>query len=360
MSDFRVKYRLLPENLGISGNSNAALAMAEGDFVVMLDHDDVLAEDALSCVASAIRRRPDLDFLYSDSDLTDPDHLYCYNPLYKPGWSLEMLYSANYITHLSVLRTAFLKNLGGWRSAYDGAQDWDLFLRAGEQTDRIERIPRILYHWRAAVGSTARNVEEKPYARRAQLKAVQDHLDRMGICGRAGFSDRDGTCIRVKLSGDISKEVQLFCAPGVEVSPKAANELRSWASLPGIGVVCPRILDDSGRIVNQGLLLSKDRAVPLFAGCCPGTADSLGHTDWYRDHAAADGLCYSVSRRVWEEVGPPDASLGALAIVDFCLRAQAKGFRNLMTPFAEVRRNKSPAESFDLEAYRELLRKYQA
>lgn len=360
LSDDRVRYRHLPENLGISGNSNAAFSMAEGDFTVMLDHDDVLAGDALACVAALLRRQPDLDFIYSDSDLTDPDYQYCYNPLYKPGWSPEMLYSANYITHLSVIRTGLLRKIGGWRSAYDGAQDWDLFLRAGEHTNRIERIPRILYHWRAAAGSTARNVEEKPYARRAQLQAVQDHLDRMGISGRAEFSDRESTCIRVRLSAKVSEEIRIFGAPGVRVSPEAADELRAWAALPGIGVVCPRILDREGRILSQGLLLLRDRAVPLFAGCCPGTANSLGHTDWYRDHVAAEGVCYAVSRRVWEAAGPPDRSLGALALVDFCLRAEAKGFRNLMTPFARVTGERSLSESFAPEAYRKLIKKYQA
>ncbi|MBP3701725.1 MAG: glycosyltransferase, partial [Lachnospiraceae bacterium] len=150
LTDPRVKYEHLSENLGISGNTNAALALAEGQFVVMVDHDDVLEDDALEMVADVVRKHPQADFIYTDSDLTDHDHLYNYNHLCKPRWSQEMLYSANYITHLSVVRTELLRQIGGWKKEYDGAQDWDLFLRIGERTGEIYHIPEVLYHWRAA------------------------------------------------------------------------------------------------------------------------------------------------------------------------------------------------------------------
>lgn len=359
----RVKYTHLPENLGISGNSNAALALADGDYVVMLDHDDVLVKDALEFIVRILAQKPDADFIYSDSDLTDHDNLYEYNPLFKPAWSPETLYSANYITHLSVIRTTFLRELGGWRSAYDGAQDWDLFLRIGEHTDRIWRTPHILYHWRAAAGSTARNVEEKPYARQAQLKAVQDHLDRMGIGGRAAFADKSSTCIRVEWTEKNNSDILIHKASGVELSEEAADELRAWASLPGIGVVSPRIVDSRGRIVSQGLLLKDNDVITLFAGRFPGTANQLGHTDWYRDHVAAEPLCYAVSRQVWEQVGAPEESLGDLAMVDFCLRVEAAGYRNMMTPFARVSGEGSIGKSirlYNMGAYKKLFSKYQA
>ena len=362
LGDSRVKYKHLPENLGISGNSNAALSLATGEFVVMADHDDILTKDALERLAQLLKMRPDADFIYSDSDLTDHDNLYDYNALRKPAWSPETLCSANYITHLSVVRAGLLRELGGWRPEYDGAQDWDLFLRIGEHTDRIYHIPLILYHWRAAAGSTARNVAEKPYARQAQLKAVQDHLIRCGSEGRPVFADADRTCLRVEQPEKTAvQDVRIVTAPGVKPDEQTAKELRFWASRPGIGVVCPRILDDKGRIVSQGLLLKKEGPQALFAGRFPGTANELGHTDWYRNHLAAEPICYAVSRDVWERVGPPDDSLGELALLDFCLRAESLGYRSLMTPFAVVRGKESAAERLGgpcLAGYRKLYKKY--
>lgn len=371
-----MKYIHLPENLGISGNTNAAFELADGDFVVMMDHDDLLTKDALECIARILAQKPEADFIYSDSDLTDQDDLNHYNPLFKPRWSPETLYSANYITHLSVIRTSLLREIGGWQSEYDGAQDWDLFLRIGEHTDRIYRMPRILYHWRAAAGSTALSVEEKPYAREAQLKAVQHHLDRMGIAGKAVFADKHSTCIRVELdaaaplgvreaSGEryASEEgVLIRKTSGVELSEEDAAELRAWASLPGIGVVSPRIVNGKGRIVSQGLILKENDIVALFAGCFPGTANEFGHTDWYRDHVAAEPVCYAVSRRVWEQIGGPDEKLGDLAMVDFCLRVEAAGYRNLMTPFVQVTGEESIGKNIRLDhmsAYKKLYEKYQ-
>lgn len=362
LTDPRVKYRHLPENLGISGNSNAALALAEGEYVVMVDHDDILEVDALEQLVAVIEREPDVDFIYSDSDLTDHDNLYVYNPLYKPVWSQETLYSANYITHLSVIRTSLLRQIGGWRREYDGAQDWDLFLRIGEETDRIVRIPCVLYHWRAAKGSTALAVEEKPYARIAQLRAVQDHLDRRGLAGKAEFVEEGSTCIRIRWTQKTEADVVVVKAPGIRLSPESEAELRAWAAVPGMGVICPRIVDREGHIVSQGLLCKDKEIVPLFAGCVPGTANLWGNTDWYQNHVAAEPFCYAVSRSVWEQVGAPAEELEALAVMDFCLRVENAGYRNLMTPFAEAVAEKSAAAGIQegsLDRYEKIFEKYQ-
>lgn len=341
LHDSRVKYRHLEQNLGISGNTNACLEMATGEYVVMADHDDVLIPDALWTVAEAIKRNPDVDFLYSSSDLTDQDHLYNYNPLFKPAWSPEMLYSANYITHLSIVRTSLVRELGGFRPEYDGAQDWDLFLRIGEVTDQIEMIPRVLYHWRAAAGSTALMVEEKPYARQAQLKAVQDHLDRTGIPGQARFVDGHSTCIRVRFS-DVSDgagtgAVRIVTAPGLELSPEEERELCAWANVSGIGIVGVRVLDRSGKIQSQGaLLLISSAKRQLYAGEKPGTADAVGHTDWYRNDLIPHTACYAVPAVVAEAIGMPDADGGEAAMTEWFLKMKEAGYRSLITPFVEV------------------------
>ena len=165
----------------------------------MLDHDDLLDPDALYETVRALNNDKSLDFIYSDSDLTDSDTMRFYNPLYKPDWSLHTMYSANYITHFSVIRTSIIKKAGGWNPAMDGAQDWDLFLRVSEITDKIYHIPQILYHWRVAESSTARDIGTKPYALDAQIRAIQSHLDRTGRNGRAYFEDRVSYLIRCLL-----------------------------------------------------------------------------------------------------------------------------------------------------------------
>jgi hypothetical protein len=334
--DPRVKYRHLEKNLGISGNTNQALELVTGEYVVMVDHDDLLNLDALLLAEEWLERKPDTDFLYSDSDLTDQDHLYDYNPLYKPDWSMEMLYSANYITHLSVIRTSLLRELGGFREEYDGAQDWDLFLRIGEQTNRIEHIPGILYHWRAAAGSTALAVEEKPYARQAQLRAVQDHLDRVGIPGRAKFVDEHSTCIRVCFSNKVAG-IHLVTAPGIELSEEAEKELCNWAAVPGIGIVGCRRMKPDGTIGSQGMLLQRhSRGMVLYAGAKPGTADSLGHTDWYRNDLIPDTACYAISEAVAAKIGMPRMDGGEGAMAEWFIQMKENGYRSLITPFVEV------------------------
>lgn len=178
--DRRVKVGLLPENRGIVGNSNAALAMASGTFVAFLDHDDTLAPFALHAVAEAVNAQPDADFLYSDEDKLDPagDRV---EPNFKPDWSPETLCSRNYVCHLTVLRRSLVEQVGGFRDGFDGAQDHDLVLRASEQARRIVHIPQVLYHWRMHQQSTAANKGSKTYAFDSGKRAVQEHLARLGI-----------------------------------------------------------------------------------------------------------------------------------------------------------------------------------
>ena len=150
--------------------------------------------------------------------------------------------------------------------------------------------------------------------------------------------------------------------PGVELEPEDAQELRRFASLPGMGVIGVRVVNGKGRILSQGLLLERDGLRPLFAGSFPGTAGLLGHTDWYRDGVASEPVCYAVSRRVWDQIGPVDESLGDLAVIDLCLRARAAGLRNMVTPFVQVQAKESVAQRIAASgqgAYRKLLAKYQ-
>ena len=179
--DDRFRPRRLTENLGISGNSNVALTAAAGDFIGLLDHDDELTPWALHDMARAILSDDQVDFLYSDKDSVDESGTVRTNPLFKPEWSPEMLYSVNYLTHFNVMRRSLVDAIGGWRSETDGAQDWDLFLRVTERSRRIRRVCGVHYHWRVLPTSVASGIEAKPYATAAQLRTIKDRVERLGL-----------------------------------------------------------------------------------------------------------------------------------------------------------------------------------
>lgn len=165
---------------GIVAGSNAAAELASGDFVGLLDHDDVLTPDALLQVAHCLSGSPEADLIYSDEDKLTPlgkvDH-----PFYKPDFSPELLDSFNYITHFTVIRRTLFEQVGGFREGFDGSQDYDLILRVSEQARKVEHVPRPLYHWRMVEGSTASDIRAKgdPF-RQASYRALQDALRRRG------------------------------------------------------------------------------------------------------------------------------------------------------------------------------------
>jgi glycosyltransferase involved in cell wall biosynthesis len=189
--DERIRVRFLAHNGGITANSNAALELARGEFCAFLDHDDTLAPSALFEVAQALNSNNRLDLIYSDLDLLSEDGGQRFDPLFKPDWSPEIILSANYLTHLTVIRTALIRELGSFAPGTEGAQDWDLFLRLVEKTEQIHHIPKVLYHWRQSSGSTAGNIYNKPEVPQTQLRVIEAHLKRRGIDGKA-FFDKSG------------------------------------------------------------------------------------------------------------------------------------------------------------------------
>lgn len=189
--DSRIKFRWLDNNLGIAGNTNAALELVTGDYVALLDHDDELSPWALYSVVEAINRRPGADVIYSDEDKLD-EIGHRVDPCFKPGWSPDWLRTHNYVCHLLVLSASLVKDLGGVRTGFDGAQDYDLVLRASEQSREIVHVPQVLYHWRMHRQSTAANTDSKQYLVEAGRKALQEHLDRSGASATAHPGDKPG------------------------------------------------------------------------------------------------------------------------------------------------------------------------
>jgi O-antigen biosynthesis protein len=177
----RVRIRFLDRNAGISAATNAALDMAGGEWIVFMDHDDELTRDALLEVAAAVNAGAP-DVVYSDEDILTESGLFV-SGHFKPDFSPDLLLSHNYVTHLLAVRAGFLRSAGGPRSAFDGAQDYDLILRLTEQTNRIVHIPKVLYHWRSVRTSTSRRTSAKPYTVAAGRRALEDALRRRGIDG---------------------------------------------------------------------------------------------------------------------------------------------------------------------------------
>jgi GT2 family glycosyltransferase len=181
--DHRIKLAPPGRHGGIAAASNAALALASGDYVALLDHDDELAEHAFVRMAKAIVADRHADMLYSDEDKLQMDGKRL-RPFFKPDWSPEFFLGCMYTCHLGVYRTKLVREIGGFRPEFDGAQDYDLVLRLVERTERIVHVPDVLYHWRVVPNSTAAGVAAKPHAHAAGLKALREHLHRTGRAGR--------------------------------------------------------------------------------------------------------------------------------------------------------------------------------
>ena len=180
--DSRIKVVYRQENGHISRSSNSALALAKGEYIALLDHDDELTVDALYENVLLLNKHPEADMIYSDEDKIGEDGV-CYSPFLKPDWSPDLFLSQMYTCHFGVYRASLIRKIGGFRVGYEGSQDYDLVLRFTEQTKHIFHIPKILYHWRTIAESTALNSSSKGYAYVAGLKALQSALERRGEAG---------------------------------------------------------------------------------------------------------------------------------------------------------------------------------
>ncbi len=179
--DKRFKYVILGENKGISGNTNAAMDMATGDFIVLADHDDTIPPHALYECVKAINMDPEYDVIYSDEDKLDMDGKALFDPHFKPDFNPDLLTSVNYICHLFVVNRDLVDAVGGFRQEFDGAQDYDFIFRCTEAARKIYHIPKVLYHWRCHQNSTASNPESKMYAFEAGARAIKAHFQRCNI-----------------------------------------------------------------------------------------------------------------------------------------------------------------------------------
>ena len=208
-ADSRIRYQKLPQNLGISGNTNAALALADGEYIALLDHDDLLHPAALYEVMRAIESTG-ADFIYTDESIFHKDPRDAFKAHFKPGFAPDSLRGVNYICHLTVFRRSLLEETGLFDPDCDGSQDHDMVLRLTEKARRVAHIPEVLYYWRAHTGSVAEIPGVKPYVVDAGVRAVEKQLQRLGLAGTVTPVAPGQTVYRIRYALQGSPKVSIL------------------------------------------------------------------------------------------------------------------------------------------------------
>jgi GT2 family glycosyltransferase len=260
-ADPRIRVAYREANGGIVPASNDALSMARGEFVALLDHDDMLHPDALAHVAGAIDGTPEADYVYTDEDKID-DAGHHSHPFFKPDWSPERLRTQMYTCHFSVLRRSLVEEVGGFDAAFEGSQDWDLVLRVTERARAILHVPRVLYHWRILETSAAGTAEAKPWAFEAGARAVQAHCDRTGFPAEVEMDPAD--------PGVLHLHPRLARQPAVSIVIPTNGQARDVRFEPTVLVVnCVRSIVERSTYENYELVVVFDESTP------PGVLEQL-------------------------------------------------------------------------------------
>lgn len=344
--DKRITYHRSRPKGGISANTNEAIKKARGRFIVFADHDDVLSAHALNEVAIALDDHPNTEIFYSDEDkLTDKGELR-HNALFKPDWSPHTFLNTNYTNHLSVIKKELVNKAGGLRTEFNGAQDWDLLLRVHNLPGRrtVHHIPKMLYHWREAEGSTAGEFAVKNYAIEAGRQALQEYIEREGwpgevkpLPGRPGFhridfqpqakkahviiaaspDQRKNELIAGKLrlkTTSKTLDINFVTAEDQKALTKLIKETHgndavfviktallpyeeTWIDqlagvlrLDDVLTVAPRIVRHDGQVEDMGMVQLAGEYIPLFKECLVDDMTLLGHAEWVRDVASPTGV----------------------------------------------------------------------
>ncbi len=424
ISESRIRWIKRSVNGHISAASNSALALARGEFVALLDHDDLLHPLALWFMAHALASHPDAGIIYSDEDKLNESGLRI-DPYFKSDFNPDLMLAQNMISHLGGYRRELIVGLGGFREGYEGSQDYDLALRAITclTPAQIIHIPRVLYHWRMIPGSTSVHVDEKPYALDSAKRAVRDHLQRLHLSGDVLSCPEALPHQRVKfecplsqplvsiiihpqdcahlLEGCVDSIFQKTTYPRYEVivvdngstqqelltllehlqtrgvrvlrdegqfnfstlnngAAKRANgeflclmnhaleittpdwleEMVSQGARPGIGAVGARLWYPNGTLKHAGVVVGVRGLTDYpHRGLPHGHAGYFGRAVLQQSWSAVTAECLLVRKSIFEQVGGLDETLPmAFNDVDFCLRLQSAGYRNVWTPYAEMTR----------------------
>jgi glycosyltransferase involved in cell wall biosynthesis len=377
----------------IAAASNSALDLAGGEFVLLLDHDDRLLPDALAAFAETISQHPEVDLLYSDEDKLTAEGQRV-DPFFKPAWSPTLFTATNYVNHLVALRRSLVAEVGAFRDEMVGSQDYDLLLRVEERARQIAHIPRILYSWRMAPGSTALGSAAKPYAVAAARRALDDavarrhlpavvtdgHLNGQLVLRRTDTPHRpqsisllvhgEGTAWQSLLRGPHPPIVDAIALDGAILPPGLAtvatpNDLSGEAILvlaaaerpltaESIDCLLEPLADDTvaavggltlgpgSRVLQAGVAVAPSgQPVYTAAGlpALPMQPFFLNLKDLAREIAAPAPGCAAIRRAVWHDLGGVNPALPVpLAVVDLCLRALATGRSTVSAPRARFAR----------------------
>ena len=381
-ADERIKIIWRKENGHISRATNSALELAGGEFVAFLDCDDTLSPDALYKVAKLLNRDRALDFIYSDEDKTDETGTKRHYPHFKAGWSPDTLMSMMYTSHLGVYRRSIVQELGGLRTGYEGAQDYDLTLRFTEETDKVGHVPGILYHWRECAGSTSADMGAKPYVLEAQKRAKEDALARRGLEAGLEFMEdqaqfrvnymvpKDMT-VSIILCPDGKRGVQRRCVRGLEsicmqqnyevviadqesfaqktaqakgklllflagdmelVTPDGLARLAGHAALGHVGAVGAKVLYPNGHtIYHCGISGVPERAKWILRGMDDRVSYDLGINRVDYNYPAVAGGCLMIEREKYQRAsgGEPEYFADDTAI-RLCSRLREQGYYNVL------------------------------
>ncbi len=418
--DSRIKVTLRLENGNISAASNSALELATGDYVALLDHDDELAINALYENAKLINIHPDADFIYSDEDKIDSQGER-FDPFFKPDWSPEYFHACMYTCHLGVYRTSLILEIGGFRSQYDGAQDYDLVLRVVEKTQNIYHIPKILYHWRVIPTSTASNISAKPWAYVAAKSALEAMLERSPYSGIVEETPNPGffrvrrhivgnplvsiiipsagktissqsvsllqNCLRsvqelttyphfeiIVVDGyDIPEPIlDAIASPNLSlvrctepfnfsarinlgvaqakgqfllmlnddtevITPDWIESMLELAQQPEVGAVGAKLLFPDRKIQHIGVALLEGEVFHTYHGLEGNIPGYFCANTVNRNCLAVTGACLMIRQEVFKQLGGLDQDFPLnFNDIDLCLRAYQAGYRNVVTPFAQL------------------------
>jgi len=420
--DPRIKVIYRKENGHISAASNSALSLVTGEFIALLDHDDLLHPLALFYTAKAILQFPNSNIIYSDEDKITPKGRRI-DPYFKPDFNYELFLSQNMISHLGVYRTEIIRQVGGFRVGLEGSQDYDLALRVLDhsQPEQIHHIPRPLYHWRIIKASAARDLNVKPYAVTAAQRAISEHLERRKIDAQVTFlpdiaaygityalptpppsisivitvenvsnqiiknidsilettdyphfevvlgipqndhielekaltkwhskvkivfCDKNNTSYAARVNQCVnttsSEYICLLDGTLSRYNPEWLRTLISLASQPKIGAVAPRVINQSGRVYSNGIILVPDK---IFQHLSQGEEQDLnGYFGWsklVRGYSALTEKCLLFRKPFFDGSGGFDDAfrLPIFCAANFCLRLKEQGYRNVLDPSLEL------------------------
>ena len=324
--DARIVFRRESENLGISENTNTCISMATGEYIAILDHDDVLHPSALYEVMKRIEDHA--DFIYTDEIKFEENIKFPYAPAFKPDFGREELRVRNYICHFNVYKRTLLDKAGLYDPDYDGSQDHDIVLRLTQKAERIVHIPKILYYWRVHKASVAGNIGAKPYATNAGIRAVMAAYERDGYNFypasvknnipdyRLPAADTTGASIRVVKLNDIDRNIDAILGATTEeylflidsgleiVTENYLGEMLVYAMQRGVGAVDAMITDTNGRIFSAGLYVREGGSVGARGmgkkSDYPGYESDFTHI---RNVSVASGICTMISRSDYRRPG---------------------------------------------------------